>query len=86
MRRWIAAIGARTAFLEPGSLWEDGCIESFNIRLFDELLNVKMLRTFREVRQRIESWRRSRILGIVNAIQRYTEAGGFETEKVTSAS
>ncbi len=37
--RWIAAAGARTAFIEPGSPREDGCIESFNARLRDELLD-----------------------------------------------
>ena len=38
VRRWIAAVGARTAFIEPGSPWENGYIESFNARLRDELL------------------------------------------------
>ena len=39
VRRWIAAVGARTAFIEPGSPWENGYIESFNARLRDEFLN-----------------------------------------------
>ena len=39
VRGWIAAVGARTAFIEPGSPWENGYIESFNARLRDELLN-----------------------------------------------
>ena len=39
VRRWIAAVGAQTAFNnEPGSPWENGYIESFNARLRDELL------------------------------------------------
>ena len=38
VRHWIAAVGARTAFIEPGSPWENGYIESFNARLRDELL------------------------------------------------
>ena len=38
VRRWIAAVGAQTAFIEPGSPWENGYIESFNARLRDELL------------------------------------------------
>ena len=38
VRYWIAAVGARTAFIEPGSPWENGYIESFNARLRDELL------------------------------------------------
>ncbi len=36
---WIAAVGARTATIAPGSPWENGFIESFNARLRDELLD-----------------------------------------------
>jgi transposase InsO family protein len=36
---WIAAVGAKTAYIEPGSPWENGYIESFNARLRDELLD-----------------------------------------------
>ena len=38
VRQWITAVGARTAFIEPGSPWENGYIESFNARLRNELL------------------------------------------------
>jgi len=38
VRAWIAAVGAKTAFIEPGSPWENGYVESFNARLRDELL------------------------------------------------
>ncbi len=36
---WIRAVGAKTAYIEPGSPWENGYVESFNARLRDELLN-----------------------------------------------
>ena len=36
---WIAAVGAKTAYITPGSPWENGFIESFNARLRDELLD-----------------------------------------------
>ena len=39
VQEWIAAVGARTAYIEPGSPWENGFIESFNARLRDELLD-----------------------------------------------
>ena len=39
MREWIAAVGAKTAYIEPGSPWENGYCESFNSKLRDELLN-----------------------------------------------
>src|SRR6056297_2500974 len=39
VRDWIAAVGARTTYIEPGSPWENGYCESFNAKLRDELLN-----------------------------------------------
>ena len=58
VRQWSAAVGARTAFIEPGSPWENGYIESFNARLRDELLNGEIFCTLREAQVLIESWRR----------------------------
>ena len=39
VRAWIEAVGAKTAFIEPGSPWKNGYVESFNARMRDELLN-----------------------------------------------
>ena len=39
VREWIVAVGAKTAYIEPGSPWENGYCESFNSKLRDELLN-----------------------------------------------
>jgi putative transposase len=50
--------GAKTAYVEPGSPWEDGYIEGFNARLRDELLNGEIFCTLREAQIVIESWRR----------------------------
>jgi transposase InsO family protein len=36
---WIRAVGSKTAYMEPGSPWENGYVESFNARLRDELLD-----------------------------------------------
>jgi transposase InsO family protein len=58
VRDWIAAVGARTAYIEPGSPWENGFIESFNARLRDELLNGEIFYSLREAQIVIESWRR----------------------------
>ena len=58
MQEWIAAVGAKTAYIEPGSPWENGYIESFNARLRDELLNGEIFYTLREAQIVIESWRR----------------------------
>src|SRR6266851_4199385 len=40
---WIGAVGAKTAYITPGSPWENGFIESFNARLRDELLDGEIL-------------------------------------------
>ena len=55
---WIAAVGAKTAYIAPGSPWENGYIESFNARLRDELLNGEIFYSLREAQIVIESWRR----------------------------
>jgi putative transposase len=58
LREWIAAVGARTAYIEPGSPWENGYVESFNGKLRDELLNGEIFYTLAEARIVIEAWRK----------------------------
>jgi putative transposase len=58
VQRWIAAVGAKTAYIEPGSPWENGYVESFNARLRDELLNGEIFYSLREAQVVIESWKR----------------------------
>jgi putative transposase len=58
VQQWIAAVGAKTAYIAPGSPWENGFIESFNARLRDELLDGEIFYTLREAQVVIESWRR----------------------------
>ena len=55
---WIALVGAKTAYIEPGSPWENGYCESFNSKLRDELLNGEIFYSLKEARIIIESWRR----------------------------
>ena len=43
VRNGITAVGAKTAYIKLGSVWENGCCESFNGRMRDELLNVEIL-------------------------------------------
>jgi len=38
MREWIALVGAKTAYIMPGSPWGNGYCETFNSKLRDELL------------------------------------------------
>ena len=58
VRDWIAAVGARTAYIAPCSPWENGYCESFNARFRDELLNGEIFYTLKEARVVIEEWRR----------------------------
>ena len=58
VREWIAGVGAKTAYIMPGSPWENGYIESFNARLRDEFLNGEIFYSLKEAQILIESWRR----------------------------
>jgi len=58
VRDWIAAVGSRTAFIEPGSPWENGYVESFNSKLRDELLDGEIFYSIAEARIVVEQWRR----------------------------
>lgn len=58
VRDWIAAVGSTTAYIVPGSPWENGYCESFNARLRDELLNGEIFYTLREAQIIIEEWRK----------------------------
>ncbi len=55
---WIGAVGAKTAYIAPGSPWENGYVESFNARIRDELLNGEIFYSLREAQIVIESWSR----------------------------
>jgi putative transposase len=57
VRDWIVAVGAKTAYIEPGSPWENGYCESFNARFRDELLNGEFFYSLREAQILIEQWR-----------------------------
>ena len=58
VRNWIRAVGAKTAYIVPGSPWENGYIESFNARFRDELLNGEIFYSLREAQILIEQWRK----------------------------
>ena len=58
VRSWLHEIGVRTLLIEPGSPWENGYIESFNVKLRDGLLNGEIFMTLLEAKILIENWRR----------------------------
>jgi len=57
LRRWLAALGARTLYITPGSPWENGYCESFNGKLRDECLNGEVFYSLKEAQIVIEQWR-----------------------------
>jgi putative transposase len=57
VRGWLDRVGVKTLFIEPGSPWEDGYIESFNGKLSDELLDGEVFDTLLEARVLIERYR-----------------------------
>ena len=58
IRGWLNRLGIKTLFIEPGSPWENGYIESFNGKLRDELLNCEIFYTLTEAAVLIEQWRK----------------------------
>jgi len=58
LRDWLAAVGSKTAYIMPGSPWENGYCESFNSKLRDELLNGEIFCALKEAKIVIETWRK----------------------------
>ena len=58
VREWLERIGVGTLFIEPGSPWENGYVESFNGKLRDELLNGEIFYTLKEAQSLVQRWRR----------------------------
>jgi transposase InsO family protein len=58
VREWLHEVDVNTLFIEPGSPWENGYIESFNGKLRDELLDREVFDTLHEARVLIEGWRK----------------------------
>ena len=58
IRHWLKRLDVQTLFIEPGSPWENGYIESFNGKFRNELLNGEIFYTLKEAQVLIEEWRR----------------------------
>jgi putative transposase len=58
VRKWLSRLGVKTLFIEPGSPWENGYIESFNGKVRDELLNREIFTTLEEAKVLLEQWRK----------------------------
>ena len=70
VRKCLERIGVKTAFIEPGSPWENGYNESFNGKLRDELLNGEIFYNIKEAKVVIENWRKE-----YNAVRPHSSLG-----------
>ena len=70
VRKWLNRLDVTTLFIEPGSPWENGYIESFNGKMRDELLNGEVLDTLEEAKVLVEAWRR-----VYNRIRPHSSLG-----------
>ena len=57
IKRWLAESSVLTLYIEPGSPWENGYIESFHARLRDELLDREVFYSLKEAKVLVERWR-----------------------------
>jgi putative transposase len=58
VRDWLERLQVRPLYIEPGSPWENGYIESFNGKMRDELLNGEIFYSLKEAQVLIEMWRK----------------------------
>jgi len=56
LRKWLADVGVKTAYITPGSPWENGYCESFNGTLRNELLNGELFYGVRETQALVNQW------------------------------
>ena len=57
LKRWSENSGITTAYIEPGSPWQNGFAESFNSRFRDEFLNTELFATVAEAQALADRWR-----------------------------
>ena len=57
IRRWLDRASVATLYIQKGSPWENGYVESFNGKLRDELLNRELFLSLPEARYVLDDWR-----------------------------
>ena len=56
LRNWLQGVGVKTAYIEPGSPWENGYCESFNGTFRDELLDGEIFYSLKEAQIVVGQW------------------------------
>ena len=57
LRRGLKTLGVEPLYIEPGSPWENGYLESFNGKMRDQFLNGELFYTLKEAQILTERWR-----------------------------
>lgn len=70
VRGWLETLEVRPLYIEPGSPWENGYVESFHGKLRDELLNGEVFDTLWEAQVLLEQWKRE-----YNAVRPHSRLG-----------
>jgi len=71
LREWLSIVGVITAYIEPGSPWENGYCESFNARMRDEFLNGELFGNLYEAQVLTKRW-----VEYYNTIRPHSSLGG----------
>lgn len=56
LREWLSEMEVATAYIAPGSPWENGFVESFNGTMANELLNREIFDTIKEAKILLGRW------------------------------
>ena len=56
LRKWLSGVGVKTAYITPGSPWENGFCESFNGTFRDNLLDGEIFYSLQEARVIVSEW------------------------------
>jgi putative transposase len=70
VKRGLETLEVKSLYIEPGSPWENGYVESFHGKLRDELLNGELFDTLWETQVLLEQWRRE-----YNAVRPHSSLG-----------
>ena len=57
LRQWLNALQAAPHYIEPGSPWENGYVESLNGKMREQFLNGELFYTLKEAQIMTERWR-----------------------------
>ena len=86
IKKWLKDKGVETLYIEPGSPWENGYIESFNGKFRDEVLNREIFHSVKEAKVLVEDWRLEYNNHRPHSSLDYMTPAGFAASCIASAS